>query len=82
MRVTFVRDTDQVTYIVFYFFCFTDDLHAAKVCYGAFLNLLIMVVMFMILYRTIIGFQDDIVVRSYDALGRLTGNTSAQRSSS
>nr|WEG71993.1 envelope glycoprotein 24 [Murid betaherpesvirus 2] len=52
----------------------TDDLHALRICYTAFINVLVMFVMILLLYRSIIGYQDDIVTRTLGFAADLFGD--------
>lgn len=51
-----------------------DDLHALRICYTAFINVLVMFVMILLLYRSIIGYQDDIVTRTLGFAADLFGD--------
>nr|WEG69758.1 envelope glycoprotein 24 [Mastomys natalensis cytomegalovirus 3]WEG69898.1 envelope glycoprotein 24 [Mastomys natalensis cytomegalovirus 3]WEG70038.1 envelope glycoprotein 24 [Mastomys natalensis cytomegalovirus 3]WEG70178.1 envelope glycoprotein 24 [Mastomys natalensis cytomegalovirus 3]WEG70318.1 envelope glycoprotein 24 [Mastomys natalensis cytomegalovirus 3] len=42
-----------------------------RVCYTAFINVVIMIVMLLLLYRLLIGCQDDINTRTYDVFKKL-----------
>nr|WEG69069.1 envelope glycoprotein 24 [Mastomys natalensis cytomegalovirus 2]WEG69207.1 envelope glycoprotein 24 [Mastomys natalensis cytomegalovirus 2]WEG69346.1 envelope glycoprotein 24 [Mastomys natalensis cytomegalovirus 2]WEG69484.1 envelope glycoprotein 24 [Mastomys natalensis cytomegalovirus 2]WEG69622.1 envelope glycoprotein 24 [Mastomys natalensis cytomegalovirus 2] len=57
----------------------SGDCNGVRLCYTAFVNVIILVVMIMLLYRTCIGFQDDIVLRTAMVVARLTGNGSDQK---
>lgn len=45
-----------------------------RICYTAFINVLVMFVMILLLYRSIVGYQDDIVTRTVDFATELFGN--------
>ncbi|AWV67993.1 m73.5 protein [Murid betaherpesvirus 1] len=49
----------------------SGSLCGARCCYAAIVNTVIMVAMMLVLYRAIIGFQDDIVLRSTEAFRRM-----------
>ncbi|AWV68153.1 m60 protein [Murid betaherpesvirus 1] len=54
------------------------SLCGVRCCYAAIVNTVIMVVMMLLLYRAVIGFQDDIVLRSTEAFRRMwEGRTNA-----
>lgn len=63
-------------FIYILFFSLIGDYNGVKICYTAFVNMIVLVVMIMLLYRTCIGFQDDIVLRTAMVVARFSGNGS------